>query len=173
MLAVYRSPYDVGQLIPVPVFGRCLPWHELGLLPTDRVPMWAAHWLVQDMDGETLRILAGLDGRDPHEVRDVLAEALTDTGTAMPSRSDAVKIAYTDMARCCLAGELSERSAGLHDRTEVVIMADYSDEMLLPRRLVLSYELDGEWTVGWGRPEPELIAAVRAACAEQIARAKS
>ncbi|WP_208761721.1 hypothetical protein, partial [Microbispora hainanensis] len=67
------------------------------------------HWLVQGLDGETLRTLAGLDGRDPNEVRDVLVEALADTGTVMPSRSDALTIVYTDMARCCLSGEVSER----------------------------------------------------------------
>lgn len=129
--------------------------------------MWAAHWLAQDMDGEKLRILAGLDGRDPHEVRDVLVEALADAGTSMPSRSDAVKIAYVDMARCCLAGEASERWL-VWLIEHLVIEEDDPEEMLAPPLGAL-YGLHDEWGAGWGRTESQLIAAVRAACTEQVA----
>ncbi|NAS25357.1 hypothetical protein GT755_27190 [Herbidospora sp. NEAU-GS84] len=122
------------------------------------------------MDGETLRILAGFDGRDPHEVRDVLADALADTGTVMPSISDAAKSVLADMARCYLSGDLSERRL-VSMIEQVVIMTDYSEEVLAPPLGAL-YGLDEEWGAGWGRTEAELIATVRAACAEQIARAE-
>ncbi|MBE3011032.1 hypothetical protein IL992_17810 [Microbispora sp. NEAU-D428] len=129
--------------------------------------MWAAHWLVQDLDGETLRTLAGLDGRDPNEVRDVLAEALADTGTPMPSRSDAVKTVYTDMARCCLAGQVSER--WLVSMIEQLVIEEDDPGEMLAAPLGALYGLDDEWGAGWGRTEPQLIAAVQAACAQQVA----
>ncbi len=28
-------------------------WEQLGLLPTEKVPLWAAHWLVAGYDGNT------------------------------------------------------------------------------------------------------------------------
>ncbi|GAA0856022.1 hypothetical protein ACFQVD_30880 [Streptosporangium amethystogenes subsp. fukuiense] len=169
MLPVYGWPYDAGQLIPSPQLVAA--WYELEILPTDLVPMWAAHWLVQDMDGERLRILAGLDGRDPHEVRDVLVEALADTDTAIPSRSGAAKTVYGDMARLCLAGDGGERwLVSVIER--LVITWNYPDEMLTPPLGAL-YGLDDEWGEGWGRTEPQLVAVVRAARAEQIALVES
>lgn len=129
--------------------------------------MWAAHWLVQGLDGETLRTLAGLDGRDPNEVRDVLVDALVDAETLMPSRSDAGTIVYTDMARCCLAGEVSER--WLVSTIEQLVMEEDDSGGMLAAPLGALYGLDDEWGAGWGRTEPQLIVAVRAACVEQVA----
>jgi hypothetical protein len=47
-------------------------WLILGTVPTERVPLWAAHWIVAGHDGPALAELAGLHGDDPHEVRDLL-----------------------------------------------------------------------------------------------------
>src|SRR5277367_1711761 len=57
-------------------------WTQLGLLPTEKVPLSAAHWLVAGYDGECLVSLAGLHGDDPHDVRDGLPGALLDCGVA-------------------------------------------------------------------------------------------
>jgi hypothetical protein len=52
----------------------------LDTLPTERVPLWAAHWIADGRDGEALRRLAGLSGNDPHDVRDLLGNALRECG---------------------------------------------------------------------------------------------
>jgi hypothetical protein len=42
----------------------------------ERIPWWAAQWLVDGRDGAALRELAGLDGRDVRAVRDLLPAVL-------------------------------------------------------------------------------------------------
>jgi hypothetical protein len=51
-------------------------------LPTERVPLWAACWLVDDYDGQKLAELAGLHGDDPHDVRNLLPDALIECGVS-------------------------------------------------------------------------------------------
>jgi hypothetical protein len=43
--------------------------------------MWAAHWLADGYDGESLVHLAGLHGDNPFDVRDALPGALADCNT--------------------------------------------------------------------------------------------
>jgi hypothetical protein len=50
-------------------------WLILGTLPTERVPLWAAHCIAVGYDGQALAELAGLQGDDPHEVRDLRGRA--------------------------------------------------------------------------------------------------
>lgn len=52
-------------------------WAVLDILPLEQVPLWAAHWLAQGLDGEVLRELAGLSGADSQAVRELLPRALT------------------------------------------------------------------------------------------------
>ena len=66
-------PYRFDADIPTPETAAA--WTQLGLLPTERVPMWAAHWIVAGYDGESLVQLAGLHGDDPFDVRDALPSA--------------------------------------------------------------------------------------------------
>jgi hypothetical protein len=63
----------------------------LDTLPTERVPLWAAHWLAAGYDGEVLAALAGPHGDDPHAVRDLLVAALAECGitTPLPETADA------------------------------------------------------------------------------------
>lgn len=119
-------------------------WTQLGLLPTEKVPLWAAHWLVAGYDGECLVSLAGLHGDDPHDVRDVLPGALLDCGVAMPN-SDvaAASVSFTHLAH-------------LHAR-EVI-------DLPLGRL----YYIADEWGAGWGRTDQELAVIVREACDEQL-----
>jgi hypothetical protein len=67
------APFRLDGGVPSPEIVAA--WTQLWLLPTERVPLWAAHWLVAGYDGEHLAYLAGLHGDDPHEVRDALPAA--------------------------------------------------------------------------------------------------
>jgi hypothetical protein len=55
---------------------------RLGILPTESVPLWAAHWLVLGHDGDTIAELAGLSGQDKRAVNDLLPVALEEAGVA-------------------------------------------------------------------------------------------
>ncbi|MGY2093617.1 hypothetical protein [Nocardia gipuzkoensis] len=75
-------------------------WVALDTVPSERIPLWAAHWLEQGHDGETFRKLAGLSGTDPHEVHDILPEALADRTAAIPdSDAAAAQVAFSKLAR--------------------------------------------------------------------------
>jgi len=64
-------------------------WVALGIVPAERVPLWAAHWLIQGHDGA----------------------AVPDSGAA------AVRVAFTKFARMCLDGRPSEADWGRpHDQ---------------------------------------------------------
>ena len=68
---------------------------RLGILVTESVPRWAAHWLVQGFDGEALVELAGLSGRDTRSVADILPAALEQVGIPpMTSLQAEVKVAF-------------------------------------------------------------------------------
>ena len=76
-------------------------WEKLGILRPERVPLWAAHWIVAGHDGERLICLAGLHGDDPHDVHDALPGALQDCGVPWPeSDVAAATVAATVTAAC-------------------------------------------------------------------------
>jgi hypothetical protein len=73
-------------------------WAKLGMIPSERVPLWAAHWLVAGYDGEHVVHLAGLHGDDSREVNDALRDALLDCGVTLPeSEAAAAAVVYTDL----------------------------------------------------------------------------
>jgi hypothetical protein len=79
-------------------------WLKLDVLvDPGRVPLWAAHWIVDGLDTPALRDLAGLDGR-PYEVRDTTSLALDQMNVSVESLSEAAKLALIDEAERCLAG---------------------------------------------------------------------
>jgi hypothetical protein len=138
------------------------------VLPAERVPLWAAHWLTCGYDGDALRALAGLSTTDdPRDIRDVLPDALTDCGTAIPdSDSAAAQLAFTHLARLHAGRQAAERWI-LDKVSEIITRSGYADSVLdLP--LGGLYGLDDEWGAGWGRTEQELKAQVREACAAQL-----
>jgi hypothetical protein len=97
-------------------------WAQLGLLPTEKVPLWAAYWLVAGYDGEHLVHLAGLHGDDPHDVRDALPAALLDCGVAMPeSDLAAATVVFTHLARMHVDGLAGPQWVG--QKTEEVTPA--------------------------------------------------
>ncbi|GIH19679.1 hypothetical protein [Rugosimonospora africana] len=142
-------------------------WFVLGQAGLERVPWWAAHWLIAGRDGQALRELAGLNGRDVHEVRDLLPAALAEMSVALPPTTVAAAVVVFDsLARRCLTREAGERWVA-QVVEDVVTRAGYSSEVIdLP--LGHLYGIDDEWGAGWGRTVGELKAAVRAACARQL-----
>jgi hypothetical protein len=142
-------------------------WTRLGLLPAEKVPLWAAHWLVAGYDGECLVLLAGLHGDDPHDVRDALPGALLDCGVAVPgSDVAAAAVLFTHLARMHAGGLASPEWVG-QKVEEVLIRSGYAHELIALPLGRLTYIAD-EWGAGWGRTDQELAAIVREACQEQL-----
>jgi hypothetical protein len=58
------------------------------VVPTERVPLWAALWLAAGYDGDALRTLGGLSVKDgPRDIRDILPDALV--GITIPDSDSA------------------------------------------------------------------------------------
>lgn len=143
----------------------------LGQVRPERIPLWAAHWLVRGYDGEHLVHLAGLHGDDPREVRDMLPCALRDCGIRL---SDSDKAAagsvFTQLARGHLDGTARpDRVIG--NVVPILVWCGYSEAVMdLPLGRLLF--LEDEWDGTWGRTREELTAIVRDACEEQLAWAR-
>lgn len=150
-------------------------WLVLDNLPTERIPLWAAHWIANGYDGESLRRLAGLSGKDPHDVRGLLDDALRDCGveaTDISSTANAKKAAafeaFTAVAQLHIKGQASER--WVVSKVHEIVEPDFDPEITqLP--LGWLFALDDEWSAGWGRTDDQLRAEVRQACRDQIAAA--
>jgi len=123
----------------------------LDTLPVETVPWYAAAWLLDGHDSHTLRELAGLNGRDPHAVRDLLPAALAEIGIALPTTDLAAATdAFRHLAELCLAGRAGERWVAQMVE-EIVIRTDYSNSVIdLP--LGQLYGADDAWEGGWGQP---------------------
>ncbi|MFC5263527.1 hypothetical protein ACFPJ1_15545 [Kribbella qitaiheensis] len=142
-------------------------WVVMDVLRAECVPMWAANWLVQGYDGESLAELAGLSGQDTREVRDLLPAALADTGVAhLSSRQAALKVTYDHIARMHLSGRVRwawvvNQVAGL------VIDNGYASEVF-EQPLGELWAIDDEPGEPWSRTDDELAGIVRQACIEQV-----
>jgi hypothetical protein len=142
-------------------------WEQLGLAPTERVPLWAAYWIAAGFDGESLVQLAGLHGDDPHDVHDLLPAALEDCGVHLPdSDTAAANVAFDHIARLFRDG-LTGPQWVLQRITEISARTGYRGSVLdLP--LGSLFGLDDEWGAGWGRTTEELTAVIREVCQEQL-----
>jgi hypothetical protein len=144
-------------------------WAKLHLAPAERIPLWAAHWLAGGFDGDALRTLAGLSANDdPRDIHDILPEALADCGITIPdSDSAAAQAAFTKLARMHADGQAGERWI-LDKVCQIVSRSGYSTRVIsLPLGQI--FGLSDEWDAGWGRPELQLRAEIRSACAAQLA----
>lgn len=152
---------------PAPPPGTLAAWFVLGVAPAENVPWWAAQWLADGYDGPALRELAGLNGRDPHEVNDLLPAALAEMGVRMPSSAvAAASEAFRQMAEMCLSGRAGERWVA-QQVEDVVARTDYRGDVIdLP--LGRLYGVEDEWEGGWGATVEELKKTVRTRCAEQL-----
>jgi hypothetical protein len=142
-------------------------WAALDTLAADRVPLWAAHWLVEGYDGKVLRTLAGLSGCDQHDVREILHAALAECGVTIPeSPSRAANVVFTALADLYFAHRATER--WIAERVyRIVVLSEYDGDITdLPLGRV--YLLDAEWGQGWGRTDEQLAAEVRIACRAQL-----
>lgn len=142
-------------------------WFVLDRVALERVPWWAAEWLTQGYDGETLRYLAGEDGNDIHKIKDLLPGALAEMNVIAPlSATDAAAVALDDVARKCRDGSITERDA-TELVTHIMAAADYPVELYeLP--LGSLFGLEDEWDAGWGRGHEVLQREVQRACAAQL-----
>jgi hypothetical protein len=165
-------PADPGE-IPSPQLVAA--WLTLDILPTERIPLWAAHWIAGGYDGPTLAELAGLHGDDPRGVRDLLPAALAECGvstSAEPSEDQeraAAMIAFTAIARLQASGHASERWVV---GKVVQISQPFFKPSITSLPLGQLFALDDEWGAGWGRTTEQLRAAVRQACAQQLEAAR-
>jgi hypothetical protein len=124
-------------------------WLAFNVLPSERVPMWAAYWLASGTEGDGVARLAGLSGRDAHEVCDAVPAALADCGVRVPpSVAAAAMVAFTSIARLFAAGKASERWVA-SKVAEIVERAGHPTDLTdLPMSSL--YLLDDEWAGGWG-----------------------
>lgn len=158
-------PSRVSDGVPSP--GIVASWARLGLLPTGKVPLWAAYWLVAGYDGEHLAHLAGRHGDDPHDVRDALPDALLDCGVEMPdSDLAAATVVFTQLARMHVEGQVGPQWVG-QETEEVLIRSGYPEGIIALPLGRLCFIAD-EWDAGWGRTSEELARIVRDACEEQL-----
>jgi hypothetical protein len=158
------SRYRMGHVVPAP--GLVAAWYAVDDLATDLVPHWAAQRLAEGTDGEALRTLAGLDGTDLPAVRELLPDALAETGAQMSSEPVAVSVVYRDLARLHLDGQISIRWL-IAKVEQLVVSAENTGDYLDPPLGVI-YGFHDEWGAGWGRTEDELTALLYDACITQI-----
>ena len=146
-------------------------WFVLELLAVERTPWWAAQWLADGHDGQALRELAGLNGKDSRAVRDLLPAALAEMGVELlPTQLAAATASFTD-----LAGMLISRRTDpqwVVKCVEQIIDQVHCDEAVLNLPLGHLYGLDDEWEGGWGRTPVQLRAEVEARCREQLREAE-
>ena len=174
--AVHDWPSETETEVPSPRLVAA--WLVLDTLPTERVPLWAAHWLVSGYDGQKLVELAGLHGDDPVEVRALLPHALNECGVAGAelkpgdsSRRRAVAMtAFTAVAQLCLDGLAAER--WVVSKVVEIVELDF-DTSITDLPLGRLFGLDDEWGAGWGRTEQQLRTHVRRACEEQLRAARA
>lgn len=154
------EPEQSEQAVPSP--SVVAAWLVLDLLPTERVPWWAAEWLARGMDGEALRALAGLNGRDPYAVRDLLPAVFEETAAAVPSDPlAAATAAFNDVARLYRQGKAGERWVA-QKVDEIVAGANYAEGVYeLP--LGRLFGIDDEIELG-GLSADEVRLLIQEAC---------
>lgn len=155
------NPEDVPSLALVSA------WETLGTLRTELVPIWAAHWLAQGLDGEGIVALASLDSNDIREVHDLLPDALADAGVEpMSGTRAAARIAFDHIARMHLDGKAGWRWV-LTAVTGAFEQNDYG-RAFRDEPLGALCGLEDEVAGGWGRRTVEIEAEVHDACERQV-----
>ena len=158
------NPFVASEVPPPSLVAS---WERSGLLPTELVPLWAAHWLVGGDDGEALIHLAGLHGDDPREIHDALPDALRDCGVEIPdSDLAAAKVVFTHDAHLYVDGFVGPE--WLLDRVDRIVARSGYSAGVMDLPLGGLFGVDDEWGAGWGRPKEELAQVVREACEEQL-----
>lgn len=151
----------------VPSPGAVAVWLVLEMLAVERTPWWAAQRLADGHDGEALRELAGLNGKDSRVVRDLLPTALAEMGVELPpTYLAAATESFRDLADM-LVSRRADPQWVVKRVEQIIVQVQYDDDVLnLP--LGHLYGLDDEWEGGWGRTPAQLKAEVDARCSEQL-----
>lgn len=171
---VHDWPFEPDERLPSPQLVAA--WLLLDSLPTERVPLWAAHWIAGGYDGPALAELAGLRGDDPCDVRALLGPALRECGVVEPDvgaaererETAAAMTAFTAVAELWAEGRASE-----HWVVQKVceIVEPHFAESVTSLPLGHLYYLDDEWGAGWGRTDDQLRVVVQQACRDQLGAA--
>ena len=152
---------------PIPSPAVVAAWVALGTVTPERVPLWAAHWLAQGLDGPELVALAGLNEKDVREIHDVLPAALSDAGVdPVPELVAAARVSFDHVARMHLDGLCGWRWV-ISTVTDTFDQNDRADEMDA-EPLGALFGVEEELVGGWGRSVEEIEAAVREACERQV-----
>jgi hypothetical protein len=141
-------------------------WARLDMLPPERAPLWAAHWLVAGYDGEHVVHLAGLPRDDSREIRDILPGALQDCGVSLPESDVAAATGvFMHLARMHIDG-LAGAVWVVQKVDEVVMKSGYAEGV---RALPLGrlFDITERWGAEWDQPG-RLAEVVRDACEEQF-----
>lgn len=158
-------PFHADDWVPSPELVAV--WAKLGMIPPERVPLWAAHWLAAGHDGEHVVHLAGLHGDDSREIHDVLPDALLDCGVTVPgSEAAAATVIYMDLARMHLDGRAG--ALWVCQKVDELLVGSDFDDGLWGLPLSRLYDVTCEWGEGWGRTVQQLTALVRETCEEQV-----
>ena len=81
----------------------------LDQLPAERVPWWATAWLAGGLGGRATAEIAGLDGSDTRQVRDLLPEVFAELSESLPATgAAAATLVLIHMAELCLRELASE-----------------------------------------------------------------
>jgi hypothetical protein len=162
---VYDWPDLADGGVPSPALVAA--WLPLGAVAAERVPQWAACWLVTGYDGPVVAELAGLHGDDPREIGDLLPAALAECGVGVPETDTAAAMeGFTRLAQLHADGKAGERWIAIKANEILARLAYPASAIALP--LGQLYRLDDEWEQGWGRTDPELRDLTRQACREQL-----
>lgn len=154
--AAVPSPQQVAALL------------ALGQLPVERVPWWAAEWLADGLGEGATAEIAGLDGRDPHAVGDLLPAVLGELNVPIPGSPVAsATLVFSHLAALCLQGPASEYWVA--QKVGEIVISNSSAPEITALPLGRLYGLTDEWGAGWGRNHGDLAAAVIRACREQVA----
>jgi len=166
------SDWPIPEQQGVPSPDLVAAWETLGMLPPEKVPVWAAHWILAGHDGDALAYLAGLHGDDPCDVHDALPAALGDCGATLPdSDTAAAMVAFTHVARMHMEG-LASAYWVAQKVDEILWRTGYARSAFeLPLGQI--YPVADEWGDGWGRTNDQLAAVIREACQEQLRRASA
>lgn len=159
--------------VEIPSPSLVAAWLVLDTLATERVPLWAAHWLAAGHGGEALAELAGLRGDDPREVRDLLDGPLAECGVTAPdidaanhrAERAAAMVAFTAIAELQVNGRASERWLV---QKVVEIAEPYFPDWIVSLPLGQLSCLDDEWDADWGRSEEQLREIVNKSCIDQL-----
>jgi len=164
------GPIPAQQGVPSP--DLVAAWETLGMLPPEKVPVWAAHWIVAGHDGDALVYLAGLHGDDPRDVHDALPAALGDCGVTQPDAdAAAAMVAFTHVVRMHMEGLASAYWVGL--RVDDILRRPGYARGAIELPLGQLYRVADEWGDDWGRTNDHLAAVIREACQEQLRRASA